>query len=506
MAIGASSIGARPIAALNNVVVSGAATAGTPLSLYVAAASIAASSLFYPTDDFSRVDHSRALQPFRQYAAAASTAGAPWYLTAQPKPSLAAEEYSVRVNHTLLNVFRQNFQTVGQPAALVFKPSTRVEAETFSVSSALPILHQYRTGFQTVGQSWRVLYQPPKPTVSAEEYVVRVNNTQIHNFRQSFQTVGQPWVAFTAPASPKVELESYAPQRAYPFPQSAATPVVSQPFALLYQKPARALEEPIAFSLYTSAAVNPNVTVPVQPPQPWLAFTTPPPARWLWNDPFFASLATTEAYPLSGTNTPATVSPFSIDVIDLNDDPWLYQNFRRPEHERALQPFRQYIPQVVLPQPWVAYTRPALPTVELEAPPPFHTDHGNALYPFLPHPAATLTFPTHGGGSGRDKRKTRKQLRKALDEQITPAVAKVAFTTPTDDTALYVPTPGIVQPKLGMRVPDAVVEQLVVQQALYAAHTAKVALEQKAQAEKAVADKIEREAIEALMTLLMMQD
>jgi hypothetical protein len=359
----------------------GGATAGTPLSLRLGAAALAASALFYPADNIRGTNHALTLQPFRQYAAAAATGNSP------------------------------------------------------SASGGVTL-------------------------VSAEQTYQRSDHNLIHRYRTGYQTVGQPLLAFTRPRAPSVEAESFSVNSPTVI-RSSAPPSGGQPWFLLYQPVSRPIEQPTAYSLAIAGAVSQQVTVAATTQQPWLAYTKPATPTWAWDIPLPQPKVGEWPSWAAGAAIPPSVAPFSVEVIDLNDEPWLYPTYRRTDHDRALQPFRQYVSTSVSTQPWLAYT----------VPPPARWLWNDPFFASVAYAQAAQqaqatvvpdTHPTRGGGGREKKRRKRAETVKPVAIPLTVIADAQLYATEPLRTAQQ-PLPKLHPVPVVAPIPPAVPRSLAVE-------------------------------------------
>lgn len=144
--------------------------------------------------DAVRTDHNRRLL-YGKTAAAAPTAGAPWYLWAQPAKQIEPEDDARRANHVALHQYRPGYQTVGQPWAAWPKPAVADQSVEPDANRAdHSRLHIYRVGYQTVGQG---IKQWPRvlPRIETEEYSIPkpIDLTAFRNTAPVVVTPGAPW-------------------------------------------------------------------------------------------------------------------------------------------------------------------------------------------------------------------------------------------------------------------------------------------------------------------------
>lgn len=308
------------------------------------------------------------LFPFRQPAAVASTAGAPWYLWETQSTWVGAEEdLPSQTSHARLHLYRTGFQTVGQPQFLLsWKTSQPELPEAYEVRAAPPDLHRYRQAYQTVGQGYRLwpkqqarfdeedhqrtkpadlspyrqpaavatvgapwyLWAPPIQRIEPEEDARRADHTALHRYRVGYQTVGQSWQYWIKPQQ-RVDEDAYAipgPPSLLPYRQ--VTQIVSrQPWYLW--KPAVADQSVEQDAQRTERSLHPfRATQQIaQAGQPW----------WMW--PRAVADQTVEPNPVV-TNHAAVMYPFrphdaitpTQPVIDDDDEMRVAGGPRRPDY------------------------------------------------------------------------------------------------------------------------------------------------------------------------------
>lgn len=179
--------------------------------------------------DARRTDHNRVL--IGRTAPTAATAGAPWYLWAQPAKRLEPEDDARRSSHNLLHQYRVGYQTVGQSYRQWPRSTPRLESEEYALPKPVDLtpFRNSQPPVATVGAPW-YLWTKPQARIEAEEYTVTPSRYQYRQIVLQVQP-GQPWWMWPkAVADQTIEPDPVVTDHAaalYPFrPHDAVVPPV----------------------------------------------------------------------------------------------------------------------------------------------------------------------------------------------------------------------------------------------------------------------------------------
>lgn len=176
----------------------------------------------------------------------------------------------------------------------------------------------------------------------------RADHTLLHRYRTGFQTVGQPWQTWAKYKQPDFEPEQI---------------------------------RPVVSNLYAFRQFTPTQTAG----QPW----------WMWQSVKIEPIAETIQQPDQTAlhrfrTTYQTVGqPYSI-WAKYKQPEFEPERFVSPQYELA--PYRQITITASPGQPWYLWPWPPVQVTIQPEEQMWRTDHANALYPFLPHPAPSVTI------------------------------------------------------------------------------------------------------------------
>jgi hypothetical protein len=377
--------------------------------------------------DARRTDHSQRLL-YGKTAAAAPTAGAPWYLWVPPERQLDPEDDARRPDHDNLHLYRVGYQTVGQQQPILnWKSKWPGEDEPYDVKTARPDLHLYRTGFQTVGQSYRIwpkpasawqdiepdatrepadltpfrnttpavvtggapwyLWAPPIQRLDPEEDARRADHSWLHRYRVGFQTVGQPFQIWLGPQK-RLEAEEYTAPQPSAFALTRVTQATATPGQPWYMWPAAKADQTIEPDAQRAdQTLLHRYRVGYQTVGQSWAYWIKPQAR-----------VEAEEYTVPG---PASLAPYRAITIQAQPG-----------------------------QPWFMW--PAAKADQSIEPNPVVTNHALALYPFRPHdavePPVVVFIDTHDGEPKRrrDSKRWDDDRKQTLRQAIAPTPAPMA--------------------------------------------------------------------------------